>query len=170
MPEVKGTPVFRYEIADYLDVGKNGTPDVRLMSVFETIDENPNAQTVEKHYTADRSATTLTSGYQTQFPIAADQYKDNSVVEFIRDIGEEQLIGVETDYFRVRLYQPIEGSENTFYARKFRVGFAIDSLGGAGGEIATVGGNMNTIGDVTIGAFNTVTRMFTPNLSQDADD
>lgn len=160
--ETKGTPVFRNLVADYLDVGTSDTPDIRVMSVFETIDESPNAQTMEKHYTADKSSTVLTTGYQTQFPITADLYKDNKVVEFIRDIGEEQKLGVEADYFRVRLYQPIEKKENTYYARKFRVGFEISSMAGAGGEIMGIEGNMNTQGDGVVGEFNTATQTFTP--------
>ena len=159
--ESKGTVVTRNLIADYLDIGAAGSADFRLMSVFETIDENPNAQTTQKHYTADKSATTLTTGYQTQFPITADLYKDNEVVEFIRDIGEEQKLGVEADYIRVRLYEPIEEKENTYYARKFRVGFEVSSIAGAGGEIVSIDGNMNAIGDAVIGEFNTETKTFT---------
>ena len=161
MADVKGTPVFRNEVADYLDIGTSEAPDFRLMNVFETIDENPNAQTVEKHYTADKSATTITTGYQTQFPITADQYKDNAVVEFIRDIGEEQKLGVEADYVRVRLYEPVASKENTYYARKFRVGFEISSITGAGGEIVSIDGNMNAMGDAVVGEFNVKTQTFT---------
>lgn len=161
MADVKGAPVFRNEIADYLDIGTAEAPDFRLMNVFETIDENPNAQTVEKHYTADKSATTITTGYQTQFPITADQYKDNAVVEFIRDIGEEQKLGVEADYVRVRLYEPVASKENTYYARKFRVGFEISGITGAGGEIVSIDGNMNAMGDAVVGEFNVSTKTFT---------
>ena len=143
--ESKGTVVTRNLIADYLDIGATGVADFHLMSVFETIDENPNAQTTQKHYTADKSATTLTTGYQTQFPIPADLYKDNAVVEFIRD----------------RLYEPVAEKENTYYARKFRVGFEISSISGAGGEIVSIDGNMNAIGDAVIGEFNTKTKTFT---------
>lgn len=160
MSEGKGTAIYRNLVADYLDIGDSETPDIHVMSVFETIDENPNAQTTEKHYTSDKSSTTLTTGYQTQFPITADLYKDNEVVEFIRDIGEEQKLGVEADYFRVRLYQPIAAKENTYYARKFRVGFEISSITGAGGEIISIDGNMNAIGDAVVGEFNTDTKKF----------
>ena len=162
MAESKGTVVTRNLVADYLDIGNSEKPDIRVMSVFETIDENPNAQTTQKHYTADKSATTLTTGYQTQFPITADLYKDNKVVEFIRDIGEEQKLGVESDYFRVRLYQPIPEKQNTYYARKFRVGFEISGITGAGGEIMSIDGNMNAIGDAVVGEFNISTKTFTP--------
>lgn len=157
----KGTAVFRNLVADYLDVGTSEAPDIRVMSVFETIDESPNAQTTEKHYTGDKSATVITTGYQTQFPITADLYKDNRVVEYIRDIGEEQQLGTVTDYYRVRLYQPIAGKENTYYARKFRVGFEISGMTGAGGEIISIEGNMNAQGDAVIGEFNTTTQTFT---------
>ena len=155
------TPVFRYKMADYLDIGTVETPNIRVMSVFETIDESPNAQTLEKHYTANKSASTYTVGYKTQFPVKGDLYEDDEVTKFLRDIGEEQKVGVEADYFRVRLYQPIDGKENTFYARKFRVGFEISNISGAGGEIVGVEGNMNALSDVVIGEFNTATRVFT---------
>lgn len=166
MANEKGTPIFRNMIADYLDVGTEAAPDIRLMNVFETIDESPNAQTVDKHYVSDISTTTITSGYQTQFPITGDRYKDNTVTDYIAKIAEEQLLGVQTDYYRVNLFRPIKEADgeavkaDTYYARKFVVGFALDNLGGAGGEIATVEGNMNTIGDVVIGEFNIKTKTF----------
>lgn len=159
--ESKGSPVFRKWIADYLDVGTEEAPDIRVMNVFETIDEEPTAQEEQKHYTSDASATTFTVGYQTKFPIKGDLYKDNKVAEFIRDIGEEQKLGVQADYYRVRLYQPIEGKENTCYARKFRVGFAINTIGGEGGKISGIEGNMNALGDAVIGEFDTTTKTFT---------
>lgn len=160
MAEAKGTPIFRNMIADYLDVGTATAPDVRLMNVFETVDESPNAQTVDKHYTSDKSSSTITTGYQTQFPITGDRYKDNVVTDFITKIAEEQLLGVQALFYRVNLFRPIEGKQNTYYARKFTVEFAIDTLGGAGGEIATIEGNMNAQGDVIVGEFNTQTKEF----------
>lgn len=161
MAEAKGTPIFRNMIADYLDVGTAEVPDVRLMNVFENVDESPNAQTVDKHYTSDKSSSTITTGYQTQFPITGDRYKDNAVSDFISKIAEEQLLGIQAPFYRVNLWKPIESKQNTFYARKFTVEFAIDTLGGAGGEIATVEGNMNAQGDVIVGEFNTQTKLFT---------
>lgn len=162
MSDTKGTPVYRYEVADYLNLAAAGasTPDYKLLNVMDTVDENPNAQTSEKHYTADKSATTLTTGYKPQFPIKGDMYAENAVMEWLRDIGEEQKLGVETDYVRVRLYEPIQGKDNTFYARRFLVSPEISTVSGAGGEIMSISGNLNTIGDVVIGEFNTETRTF----------
>ena len=158
----ESTPVFRHLIADYLNVGTTEAPDFQVMQTFENIDENPNAQTVEKHYTANKSASTITTGYKTQFPFSTDLYINDAVVYYIRDIAEEQKLGEQTDYIRVRLYEPIADKENTFYARKFRVGFEISSVSGVGGEIAAIAGNLNTLSDVVVGEFNTATRTFTP--------
>lgn len=159
--ESKGTAIFRNSIADYLDVGSEDAPDIQVMSVFETVEEEPAAQTVQKHYTSDASATTLTTGYQTKFPLSGDLYKNNKVIEFIRDIAEEQKLGVQADYYRVRLYQPITEKKNTFFARKFRVGFAVSKISGKGGELVSIEGDMNVIGDAAIGEFNTATKIFT---------
>lgn len=170
MADTKGTPLFRRLIGDYLDVGTTDKPDVRLMNVFETLEESPNAQTVDKAYTSDKSKTTITTGYQTQFKITGDRYKDNAVTDFITKIAEEQLLGIQAPFYRVNLWKPIEGKANTFYARKFIVEFAIDTLGGDGGDIATVEGNMNAQGDVVIGEFNTETRKFIPADEATAGD
>lgn len=160
MSNKKGKPIFRSEVADFLDTSTTGTAAFGLMNVFENIDESPGAQTTEKFYTGDTAATTITTGYKPQFPVTMDMYRENAVAEYIRDIAEEQKLGVEADFVRVRLYQPIEGKDNTFYARKFRVGFEISEIAGAGGEIMSVEGNMNVVGDVVIGEFNTATREF----------
>lgn len=158
---VDKTPVYRYLVADYLDVGTAELPDIQLMSTFETINESPNAQTTEKHYTSNKSATVITTGYQTQFAITADLYHNEKVMEYLRDIAQEQKLGIEADYYRVDLYRPVQSKANTFYARKFRVGFEISIIGGAGGEIMTVDGNMNAQADAVIGEFNTETKKFT---------
>lgn len=159
------TPVYRYLVADYLNVGTEGEPDLQVMRTFENIDENPNAQTVEKHYTANKSATVITTGYKTQFPITADMYQNDKIMEYLRDVAEEQKLGEQTDYVRVRLYQPIEGKQNTFYARRFRVDVEITSISGAGGAIMSLSGNLNAQADAEIGEFDTTTRTFTPAVT-----
>lgn len=156
-------PILRYLIADYIDIGEEGAEDIQLMKTFESIDESPNAASVEKHYTGNKSMTTLTTGYNTSFSIQADRYTNEAVTEYLASIGEEQKLGVLTDYYRVNLWRAIELKENTFYARKFRVSPLIESLEGAGGEITSVSGTLNTVADVVIGEFNVTTGTFTAN-------
>ncbi len=153
----------RYDVADYIDVGPKGTPNILVMDVFTEINENPNAKTSEKHYTADKSSTKQTTGYATTFPITSDMYSNEPVAEFLRDIAEEQKVGAacETDYFRVRLYEPVNGQEHTYYARKFRVSVEVSSISGVPGDTMQLSGNLNAIGDAVIGTFNTSTKTFT---------
>lgn len=153
--------VYQYMIGDYLDVGTPDTPDIQLMQTFENIEESPNAQTVEKHFTCNKSATTITTGYKTQFAITTAMCQNEKVSLYLRDIAEEQKLGITTDFYRVRIHEPVKDKANTYYARKFRVGFAISKVGGKGGEIKTIDGNMNAIGDVAIGEFNIKTKTFT---------
>lgn len=160
--EPKGTPIFRNLIADYLDISQDAAKsDIHLMNVFEEIDESPKAKTVSKHYTADKSTSNITTGYEPEFSLKGDRYKDNAVTDFITKIGEEELLGITANYYRVSLYKPITDKPNTYYARKFVVEFAVDKLSGKGGEIASVEANMNSQGDVIIGEFNTETLQFT---------
>ena len=80
------------------------------------------------------------------------------------DIGRNQKTGAdaEMDYVRVELFQPVEGSANTFAARKFRVAVEVSSVSGEGGGIMKVTGNLNGVGDFIDGTFNTATKTFTP--------
>lgn len=158
---IENEAIMRHSVADYIDVGTTATPEIVVMSVYNSIDENPQATTRETHYTAQKTATTITTGYKPQFPITGDMYKNEKTSEFFRDIGEEQRLGVATDYYRVRLYQPIEGKGNTFFARKFRVSIEISGIKGNGGEQMTIDGNLNSVADVVIGEFNTETKTFT---------
>lgn len=157
----KQIPVNPHMEADYLDIGTETAPQVEYMRFFTVHDESPKAHTTEKQYVPDMNTTTLTTGYQTSFPIRLDEYKNDTVGEFIRDVAEEQKLGVACPYYKVRLHQPIEGQANCYYARKFMVGFAIDTIHREGGGIKSIEGNMNAIGDMKVGTFNTKTREFT---------
>lgn len=162
MADTIKTQILRHDVADYLEV--NGT--LELMSVYNSIDENPTAQTKETQYTADKTKSKRTTGYATVFPITGDMYRNEKTSEYLRDIGEEQRLGTEceTNYIRVRLYQPIAGKANNFYARQFRVAVEISGITGAGGENMVIAGNLNSIADVVIGTFDTTTKTFTEVL------
>lgn len=154
-------PVFSHELADYIDVGTAGVPDIVCIRVAEELSESPNMQTVTKHYTGSRSAIEIPVGFQTDISFSVDMYKHEKVVLWLRDIAEEQKLGTQANYFSVRLYEPIEGKKNTFYARKFSVSPVISSIARKGGSIVSISGSFKPSEDVTIGEFNTQTRTFT---------
>lgn len=155
-------PVYAYMEADYLDIGTAEAPRVELMQFFTTHNESPKAQTTGKQYVADKTVTTLTTGYETSFPIVLDEFKDDPVGAFIRDVAEEQKLGVACPYYKVRLHQKAAEGSNKFYCRKFTVGFAIENILREGGAIKSIEGSMNALGDVEIGVFDTQSKTFTP--------
>ena len=112
--------VMRYQIADYLNTGTDSTEVYSLMGVgFNTLDENPSAQSDGKTYIHQKSQTSHIKGYQTQFPFDTDLIASETAVMALYDIGRNQKTGAdaELDYIRVELFRTITAKENTFQAR-----------------------------------------------------
>jgi hypothetical protein len=157
--------VMRSQIADYLNTSTTETPSYALMGVgFNTLDENPNAQTDSKTYVHQKSQSTQIKSYQTQFPFDTDLIVDEAAVMALYAIGRDQKTGkdAELEYVRVDLFKPVtgEGIENTYQARKFTVAVGVSSIAGAGGETVKVTGTLFGVGDAVQGTFNTSTKTF----------
>lgn len=159
---LNSSPIFTHMEADYLDVGTEAEPRVEPMRYFTVHNESPSAQTTGKQYVGDKTVTTLTTSYATSFPFEMDEFSEDPVCAFIRDVAEEQRLGVACSYYKVRLYQPAGGEPNSFYCRRFSVGFAIDNIVREAGAIKRIEGSLNALSDAEVGVFNTVTRVFTP--------
>ncbi len=158
--------VMRHQIADYLNTGHNGTPSFALMGVgFNTLDENPNAQTDGKTYIHQKAQTSQIKNYQAQFPFDTDLIASQEAVMALYNIGRNQKTGseAEMEYVRVELFQPHETLENTFLARKFKVAVAVTGISGVGGESVKVTGTLHGVGDPVYGSFNTTTKAFIIN-------
>ena len=156
--------VQRFKIADYLNTATEGeTDEYNLCGVgFNTLDENPGAQTDTKIYVHEQVASTNIKSYQSTFPFDTDMIKTEAVVMDLYNIGRNRKTGVdaERDYVRVELFEPAEGSANTFKARKFRVAVEVSGCTGAGGETIHVAGNFHPVGAHIDGTFNTMTKTF----------
>lgn len=158
------TIIMRHSIADYLNTAESGSASYSLMGVgFHTLDENPAAQTDEKTYIHEKSQTISVKGYQTVFPFDTDLVADEDAVMSLYEVGRGHKTGAdaERDYVRVELFRPVDGAENTFYARRFTVAVQVESISGGGGETVKVTGNLAGVGDFTDGTFNTQTKTFT---------
>lgn len=156
--------VMRNRIADYLNVGTDAEDYVLMGVGFNTLDENPSAQTESKTYIHQSAQTSQIKSYQPSFPFDTDLVADEKAVMALYAVGRDQKTGAgaEMDYVRVELFEPVASKENTFRARKFRVAVQVDSVAGAGGETVKVTGNLMGVGDFVDGEFNTTTRAFTP--------
>jgi hypothetical protein len=155
--------VMRHQIADYLNISSTSIPSFALMGVgFNTLDENPNAQTDAKTYIHQKAQSSQIKNYQTQFPFDTDLIASQEAVMALYSVGRNQKIGAdaELEYVRVELFQPDTTLENTFQARKFKVAVAVTGIAGAGGEAVKVTGTLHGVGDPVYGTFNTTTKTF----------
>ena len=155
--------IMRHQIADYLNIGEEQEEYSFMGAGYNTLDENPSAQTDGKIYISNKAQTNYIKSYQTQFPFDTDLMKSETTVMALYDVGRNQKTGAgaEKDYVRVELFRPIDGKDNTYMARKFRVSVEVSGIAGGGGETVKVTGNLNNVGDFVDGEFNTVTKTFT---------
>lgn len=107
---------------------------------FTELNESPSAQTTSKRYINQSSSSQSVTGYEWGTSFNTDQIASDKAIEFIRDIGEMQKTGAdtETEYLIVDLDK--QGTaEGTFRARKFKVAIAVDSFDDNDGELGISG-------------------------------
>ena len=154
--------IIRNMIADYLNVGTNDNPEWVLMGTgFNTLDENPQAQTTTKAYISDKAATSIIRAYQPQFPFDTDLIEDEKAVMELYNIGTRQAIGRDArrQYVRVELFLDTDKTD-VHPARLFNVAVEVSNISGPGAEVVHVTGNLNGAGDYIEGEFNIISRTF----------
>lgn len=131
---------------------------------FTELNESPSAQTTSKRYINQSSASQSITGYEWSTSFTADQIVSEKVIEHIREIGEMQKTGAdtETEYVIVDLDKPAQTSG--FRARKFKVAIAVDSFSVNDGELA-IEGSLLGITDPVLGTFDTTAKTFTEGFT-----
>ena len=126
---------------------------------FTELNESPSAQTSSKRYINQSSATQSVTGYEWGTSFNADQIVSENAIEYIRNIGEMQLTGgdTETEYIIVDLDQA--ATTLGFRARKFNVAVAVDSFEDNDGELG-ITGNFLGLSDPILGTFDTALKTF----------
>lgn len=167
MSKVKTVKERRF-IADYINVAGADAAEAKYAFMgagFETLDDQPAAQTKSKKYINDKSTSKSISGYDWSAPFTTDLIKDDEAIDYIRGIGEDELTGpdAETDYVKVDLNAKISGGSADaaeYEARKRRIAVEVASFNNNDGEIQSAG-NLLGKGDWVKGKFNTTTKTFT---------
>lgn len=155
-------PVMRNAIADYLKVDDT----FELMGVgFETLDENPNAQSTQKIYINQATATNFITSYQTEFPYSADMIASEKAIMALYECGRDHLTGADAmfEYVRVDLFSPVAEQPNVYKARKFIVTNEVSGNTGSGGNPVNLAGTLKSVGDPVLGTFSTTDKEFTPD-------
>ncbi|WP_462391926.1 phage tail tube protein [Clostridium cadaveris] len=142
--------------ANYLKVGETFE---LLGTGFTELNESPSAQTSSKRYINQASASQSVTGYEWSTSFNTDQIVSDKAIEYIRNIGEMQKTGAdtETEYIIVDLDK--EAKASGFRARKFKIAIAVDSFDDNDGELG-ISGTFLAQSDPILGTFNTTEKTF----------
>lgn len=137
---------------------------------FTELNESPSAQTANKRYINQVSATQSITGYEWSTSFNTDQIASDKAIEYIRNIGEMLLTGAdtETEYIIVDLDKKAS-EENKFRARKFKVAIAVDSFDDNDGELG-ISGTFLGQSDPIEGTFDTSTKTFEEGFTKKVVD
>lgn len=137
---------------------------------FTELNESPSAQTANKRYINQVSATQSITGYEWSTSFNTDQIVSDKAIEYIRNIGEMLLTGAdtETEYIIVDLDKKAS-EENKFRARKFKVAIAVDSFDDNDGELG-ISGTFLGQSDPIEGTFDTSTKTFEEGFTKKVVD
>lgn len=158
--------VMRKLIADYLNVAESGSTEewAFMGKGFKALDESPSPNVEKEAFICDSVASASVDRYEPSFAFDSYLIKDEKAIISLHKVGRNQLTGseAERDYIRVDVYDPATaGSTTEFKARKFKVAVEVSDCSGEGAKAMTVKGNLNQVGDLILGTFNTSTKEFT---------
>lgn len=126
---------------------------------FTELNESPSAQTTSKRYVNQSSASQSVTGYEWSTSFNADQILSEKAIEHIRNIGEMQLTGAETETEYIIVDLDKEAQTAGYRARKFEVAIAIDSFDDNDGELG-ISGSFLGKSDPVEGTFDTSAKTF----------
>ena len=132
---------------------------------FTELNESPSAQTTSKRYINQSSSSQTVTGYEWTSGFNTDQIVSDKAIEHIREIGEMQKTGAETEteYIIVDLDKPA-AEDAGFRARKIDIAIAVDSFDDNDGELG-ISGSFLGISDPIEGTFDTSTKAFTEGFA-----
>lgn len=152
--------------ANYMKVGETFE---LLGTGFTELNESPSAQTTSKRYINQSGSSQSVTGYEWSSSFNADQIVSEKAIEYIRNIGEMQLTGAdtETEYIIVDLDKPAQTAG--YRARKFKIAIAVDSFDDNDGELG-ISGSFLGQSDPVEGTFDTSTKSFTVGFTAKSEE
>lgn len=160
--------LIRKDVADYLNIGSSESEEWVLLGYgFESLDEEPGAQTDTTCYINEETSSTSIIKYVAKFPYVSEMIPDEKGIKNLWSTGRNHEVGeaAERDFIRVDLYDPVTESDGEYQARKFRVSNEVSKFSGDGGEKLKVEGSLNVKGSITQGTFNVKTKKFTEKVN-----
>lgn len=157
--------VMVYDEAHYFGIGD----EILLGGVITEMTESSNPTESEKQYIHQKSKTTKITGFSNEFPLTMDMVKGDKVFEHMYNLFYRRKTGsdLEIPHYIVNLWEPVEGKQNTFKARKIIQSCNITECNGAAGEQKQITGSLKG-GDFVYGEFDVSNKTFTDEESTKA--
>ncbi|WP_040194759.1 hypothetical protein [Clostridium culturomicium] len=131
---------------------------------FTELNESPSAQTTSKRYINQSSASQSVNGYEWSSSFNTDQIVSDKAIEYIREIGEMQKTGAETETEYIIVDLDKEAQTAGYRARKFKIAIAVDSFDDNDGELG-ISGTFLGQSDPIEGTFKTDEKSFTEGFT-----
>lgn len=160
--------IERKYMAHYIDASTTGTPNyVRLGQDLEEYNVEMNAN-VETRRNILGNASTIIDGYEPQASVEPFYADDGDpMFERLQKIVDERMTldDLKTTVVEVHLWEPVEGSVNTFVAYREDAIIEVSSYGGdtTGYQIPF---NLHHIGNRVKGTFDVSTKTFTSDSEE----
>lgn len=165
MPDIEKIlkDIMTYDQAHYFGFNNK----IALGGVITEMTESANPTEGEKQYIHQKSKNYKVTGFANEFPITLDMVKGDEVFEYMYDLFYRRKVSpdINMDHYIVDLWRPVEGKENTYYARKINQMCSISECNGAAGEQKQITGSLKG-GEFIYGEFNVETKTFTEETEE----
>lgn len=147
----------RIKQANYLKVGEAFQ---FLGFSFTNLTEKPSPKTSSKRYVGNASASQGITSYEWSTDFEGDQIENDTVVDFLMNIGEMCLTGAdaESEYLIVDMDKPAT-VEGAYRCRKISVAIQVDEFGDNDGELTLTGVFLGQ-SDPVLGTFTKTAKTF----------
>lgn len=155
--------MMRYMILYFINTGTGETPTWSpLGKGFSKLDESPNPQVEQKTYINEKSASPTIKSYEPSFPFEAELWRGEEGLMALYAIARDRKVGsdavvdvIATDFTVDDSGEPIAAPT----ARRMNMAVEVtDLVTGEGGEVLTMSGNLNQVGDAKEGYFTLATK------------
>lgn len=153
--------VIRADVLSYMDVSDTSTPSYELIGEgFTSASESKNPKEYSRQYIHEKTERTDIIGYAPSIAYSADVYTDNDVIDVIRKVTDEELIGTDAqrDIVTVHMFEGTAAAR-VAYKRKYAI---IPDAKGDGVEALIYTGTFKAVSEVVKGTWNEETKVFTP--------
>lgn len=158
--------VSRSELLSYMNTGTGSTEAYNLIGEgFTSMSESKNAKEYSRQYIHEQTERTDVVGYAPSISYSVDVYTNNPVIDHIRKITDQELIGTaaQVDIVTVETFSGTDNTACTAYKRKYAI---IPDGKGDGTDALVYTGTFKAVGDIIPGTFNVSTKAFTPTTSE----